>query len=72
MKPGITGWAKVNGRNAISWEAKFELDAWYVDHKSLLLIFKILLLTIKKVYVRDGISAAAQATAKAFTGTNDK
>ena len=56
VKPGITGWAQVNGRNAISWERKFELDVWYVDHMSFLLDLRILLLTIKKVFVREGIT----------------
>jgi sugar transferase EpsL len=57
VKPGITGWAQVNGRNAISWEEKFNLDVWYVDHHSLWLDIKILFLTIKKVLIREGISA---------------
>ena len=57
VRPGITGWAQVNGRNAISWEQKFKLDVWYVDNQSFLLDLKILLLTVKKVFVREGISA---------------
>ena len=68
VRPGVTGWAQVNGRNAISWEEKFELDVWYVDHQSLWLDIKILWLTVKKVLVRDGISAAGEATMNKFTG----
>jgi lipopolysaccharide/colanic/teichoic acid biosynthesis glycosyltransferase len=70
VRPGVTGWAQVNGRNAISWEAKFELDVWYVDNRSLWLDIKILWLTIKKVLVRDGISADGEATMRKFTGNN--
>lgn len=68
VKPGITGWAQVNGRNAISWEDKFKLDIWYVDSHSLWLDIKIILLTVKKVVVRDGISADGVATMTKFTG----
>jgi lipopolysaccharide/colanic/teichoic acid biosynthesis glycosyltransferase len=68
VRPGITGWAQVNGRNAISWEEKFALDVWYVDNQSLWLDLKILWLTVKKVLVRDGISAAGEATMGKFTG----
>lgn len=68
VKPGITGWAQVNGRNAISWQQKFELDVWYVDHCSLLLDFRILLLTFKKVVVREGISYSGHATIEPFKG----
>ncbi|QEY23636.1 sugar transferase [Neisseria animalis] len=68
VKPGITGWAQVNGRNAISWDEKFALDVWYVDNRSLLLDLKILLLTVKKVFAREGISATGEATMPAFTG----
>ena len=68
VRPGITGWAQVNGRNAISWEQKFELDVWYVKHLSFLLDVKILFLTIKKVLVSDGISAEGQATMEYFKG----
>ena len=68
VRPGVTGWAQVNGRNAISWEEKFALDTWYVDHQSLLLDMKILWLTVKKVLVREGISAAGEATMGKFTG----
>jgi len=70
VKPGITGWAQVNGRNAISWEDKFELDVWYVDHQSFWLDLKIMLLTIKKVIIRDGISADGHVTIERFKGTN--
>lgn len=69
VRPGITGWAQVNGRNAISWEDKFRLDVWYVEHRSLWLDIKILWLTVKKVLVRDGISAAGEATMPKFSGT---
>jgi lipopolysaccharide/colanic/teichoic acid biosynthesis glycosyltransferase len=72
VRPGITGWAQVNGRNAISWEDKFRLDVWYVDNRSLWLDMKILWLTVKKVLVRDGISAAGEATMPKFTGTCNK
>lgn len=69
VRPGITGWAQVNGRNAISWADKFALDVWYVDHRSLWLDVRILWLTVRKVLVRDGISAAGEATMPAFTGS---
>ena len=68
VRPGITGWAQVNGRNALSWEDKFKLDVWYVDHRSLWLDIKVLWLTVKKVLVREGISAAGEATMSKFTG----
>lgn len=68
-KPGVTGWAQINGRNAISWEDKFKLDVWYVDNQSLWLDIRILLLTVKKVVVRDGISADGEATMTRFTGS---
>jgi len=71
-RPGITGWAQVNGRNALSWEEKFRLDVWYVDNRSLWLDIKILWLTVKKVLVRDGISAAGEATMPRFTGKATK
>jgi len=71
VRPGITGWAQVNGRNAISWEQKFKLDVWYVDNQSLLLDFKILLLTVKKVFVREGISADGHVTIEPFKGSNN-
>ena len=70
VRPGITGWAQVNGRNAISWTKKFELDVWYVDHCSFGLDVKISFLTIKKVFVREGISQEGQATMEFFTGNN--
>ena len=69
VRPGITGWAQVNGRNAISWAEKFALDVWYVDHRSLWLDVRILWLTVRKVLVRDGISAAGDATMPKFNGT---
>ena len=69
VRPGITGWAQVNGRNALSWDEKFKLDVWYVDNRSLWLDIKILWLTVKKVLVRDGISAAGEATMSKFTGS---
>jgi len=72
VRPGMTGWAQVNGRNTISWDKKFEYDVWYVDHLSFLLDMKILLLTIKKVFVRDGISAEGQATIEVFKGNQNE
>jgi lipopolysaccharide/colanic/teichoic acid biosynthesis glycosyltransferase len=69
VKPGISGWAQVNGRNAISWERKFELDVWYVSNQSFLLDIKIILLTVKKVFVSEGISAEGEATMTKFEGT---
>ncbi|MDO1509624.1 MULTISPECIES: sugar transferase [unclassified Neisseria] len=71
MRPGITGWAQVNGRNAISWNEKFQLDVWYIDNHSFWLDLKILLLTIKKVFVREGISAEGEATTAKFTGNEE-
>lgn len=68
VKPGITGWAQVNGRNAISWEKKFEYDVWYVEHQSFLLDLKILLKTIKKVFISEGINTQGEATTKPFEG----
>lgn len=68
-RPGITGWAQVNGRNALSWEEKFKLDVWYVDNQSLWLDIKILLMTVKKVLVREGISASGEATMPKFKGS---
>ena len=70
VRPGVTGWAQVNGRNAISWEEKFALDVWYVEQQSLALDIKILWLTVKKVLLRDGISAAGEATMAKFTGVS--
>ena len=69
VKPGITGWAQVNGRNAISWEQKFELDVWYVNNLNFLLDIKILLLTIKKVFIREGIAFDQEITSTYFTGS---
>lgn len=68
VRPGVTGWAQINGRNAISWEQKFALDVWYVDNQSLPLDLRILWLTIRKVLKRDGISATGEATMPRFTG----
>lgn len=68
VKPGITGWAQVNGRNAISWEKKFEYDVWYVDHQSFLLDMKILLLTVKKVFIREGITQEGHVSSEEFKG----
>ena len=72
VRPGITGWAQVNGRNAISWENKFKLDVWYVDNRSFCLDIKILFLTVKKVIVRDGISGDGEVTMGKFTGNTDR
>ena len=69
VRPGITGYAQVNGRNAISWEKKFELDTWYVENQSLWLDFKIMLKTVKKVLAKDDISAEGEVTMHKFTGT---
>ena len=69
VRPGITGWAQVNGRNSIGWDRKFELDVWYVDHLSLLLDARIILLTLAKVVQRQGISAVGSATMEKFTGS---
>ncbi|MEN5086552.1 sugar transferase [Sphingobacterium faecium] len=69
IRPGITGWAQINGRNAISWEEKFNFDVWYVDNLSFALDIKILFLTIKKVFVREGISADGHVTITPFIGT---
>ncbi len=71
VRPGITGWAQVNGRNAISWQQKFDYDVWYVDHLDALLDIKIFILTIKKVFVREGISAVGQATMEPFMGNRE-
>lgn len=72
VRPGITGYAQVNGRNAISWEKKFELDTWYIENQSLWLDFKIMLKTIKKVIAKDDISAEGEATMSKFTGTPEQ
>lgn len=71
-RPGVTGWAQINGRNAIGWEEKFKLDVWYVDNQSFWLDIKILFLTVKKVFIRDGISAEGEATMSKFTGSSSK
>ena len=71
VRPGVTGWAQVNGRNAISWEEKFALDVWYVENQSFWLDVKILFLTVKKVLVKDGISASGEATMTKFTGSKN-
>jgi lipopolysaccharide/colanic/teichoic acid biosynthesis glycosyltransferase len=68
VKPGITGWAQVNGRNAISWRQKFEYDVWYVDHLSFWLDLKIFFLTLKKVIIREGINTGNLATTEPFKG----
>lgn len=71
MKPGITGWAQINGRNATTWDERFAHDIWYIDHYSFWLDLKILCLTFKKVWQKDGISAAGEATMPKFTGNPD-
>ena len=71
VKPGITGHAQINGRNAISWPEKFELDAWYVEHRSFWLDIKIILTTVKKILIREGISAPGEATMPPFRGECD-
>ncbi|WP_410984890.1 sugar transferase [Bacillus cereus] len=71
VRPGITGWAQVNGRNAISWEEKFDLDVWYVKNRTFFLDMKILLLTVKKVFKSEGINQVGHATIEKFTGTKD-
>jgi lipopolysaccharide/colanic/teichoic acid biosynthesis glycosyltransferase len=70
IRPGITGWAQINGRNAISWNQKFEYDVWYVNNCSFLLDIKILFLTVKKVFVSEGISQEGEATMEVFKGSN--
>lgn len=69
VRPGVTGWAQINGRNAISWEEKFALDVWYVENRTFLLDIKILFLTVKKVFVKEGISADDHVTMPEFKGT---
>ena len=71
VRPGISGWAQCHGRNAISWTDKFKLDVWYVDHVSLMTDLKVILITIKKVFLRDGISQEGKATMEAFKGNDD-
>ena len=70
MRPGVTGWAQVNGRNALSWDEKFAHDIWYIDHYSFWLDMKILFLTVKKVFIKEGISAEGEATMPYFTGND--
>ena len=70
VRPGITGWEQVNGRNAISWTKKFELDVWYVDHCSLLLDLRIIVLTVKKVFVKEGVNFGSEVTMPPFIGDN--
>lgn len=72
VRPGITGWAQVNGRNAISWEKRFDLDVWYVDHHSFWLDLRILLITVKKVFVSSGVSATGHVTMPEFMGNTEK
>ncbi|HHI5411142.1 TPA: sugar transferase [Vibrio metoecus] len=72
VRPGVTGWAQINGRNAISWEEKFKLDVWYVDNHSFWLDIKILVLTVKKVFVKEGISAEDHVTMPEFKGNNNE
>ncbi|CEA06310.1 sugar transferase [Pseudomonas saudimassiliensis] len=72
VRPGVTGWAQINGRNSLSWDEKFKLDVWYVDNRSLWLDIKILFLTVKKVLIRDGISAEGEATMTRFEGDGNK
>lgn len=72
VRPGITGWAQVNGRNALSWEDKFKLDVWYVDNLSFMLDLKIIFLTVVKVFKREGVSADGQATMTKFTGSRQQ
>jgi len=72
VRPGVTGWAQINGRNAISWEEKFALDVWYVDNRTLWLDIKILFMTVKKVFVKEGISADGHVTIEPFTGSEEQ
>jgi lipopolysaccharide/colanic/teichoic acid biosynthesis glycosyltransferase len=69
LRPGLTGWAQINGRNALTWDEKFRLDVWYVDHRTFWLDLKIIVLTVARVFRREGISAAGEATMPRFTGT---
>ncbi|HAS6776056.1 TPA: sugar transferase [Vibrio parahaemolyticus] len=71
VRPGVTGWAQINGRNAISWEDKFKLDVWYVNNRNLWLDIKILCLTVKKVFIKEGITSEGHVTAEAFKGTRN-
>ncbi|HGF7511279.1 sugar transferase [Vibrio cholerae] len=71
VRPGVTGWAQINGRNAISWEEKFKLDVWYVDNRSFWLDLKVLLLTVKKVLIKEGISATGESTMPEYRGSSN-
>lgn len=71
VRPGVSGWAQVNGRNAISWEEKFELDTWYVENQSLLIDLKVIFLTLKKVIIREGVNASENVSMTRFTGSRD-
>ena len=71
VRPGLTGWAQANGRNAISWEEKFKLDVWYVQHISFLVDVKVIFMTVKKVFRRDGISSETSVTMEEFSGTKE-
>lgn len=71
VRPGVTGWAQVNGRNALTWDEKFKLDIWYVDNRTFWLDIKILMMTVRKVFVREGISATGEATMPRFTGSGE-
>jgi lipopolysaccharide/colanic/teichoic acid biosynthesis glycosyltransferase len=71
VRPGITGWAQINGRNAISWEDKFACDLWYVDNQSFLLDIRIILTTVKRVLSREGVSAYGETTVRKFTGNEE-
>lgn len=70
VRPGITGWAQINGRNAVAWDERFQMDVWYVEHQTMWLDIKILFLTVRKVLIRDGISAQGEATMRKFTGND--
>jgi len=72
VRPGLTGWAQVNGRNTISWDEKFKLDVWYVDNNNIILDFKILWMTVRRVILREGISATGEATMPRFTGSSQQ
>ena len=72
VRPGLTGWAQINGRNNISWEEKFQYDVWYVDHVNMLLDAKILLMTVGKILKREGISSEGSATMEEFMGTGER
>jgi lipopolysaccharide/colanic/teichoic acid biosynthesis glycosyltransferase len=72
VRPGVTGWAQINGRNSLSWEERFDLDVWYVDHRSFRLDLKIIVITFKKVFMREGINAEGEVTMPKFTGSAEK